>query len=354
MKLKSSILRHEWKWNTLNTGILTLVLVILVNYLFGISSALYEIVYLKGIFQLIRILHDFTLGLIPIPSIYITVPAIVSYFVIYRFKGSWGIIKTLASFIIWAICLFYILWAFNYNQSPLRDKLNLTTSPIDSSYIVEAYLDQTQKLNSILNSLDSNRIKEIDQAHIREVQESILSSWSIPVIGRVNVRQIPAGSLLHFRTSGIYIPHAFEGHIDGGLYKVQHAFTLAHEMAHGYGITDESECNFIAYLTCTQSGVPEYVYSAELAYWRYLASYYRKWEPESWKDSYEDLHPLLREDLEEIRAHIVRYKDWMPKYRDIIYDNYLKQHGVKAGIRSYDQMVVLIKAYKESESLSKD
>jgi hypothetical protein len=35
--------------------------------------------------------------------------------------------------------------------------------------------------------------------------------------------------------------------------------------------------------------------------------------------------------------------------RDVIYDKYLKSHGVKAGIKSYDQMIELIAAYRQKE-----
>jgi hypothetical protein len=159
---------------------------------------------------------------------------------------------------------------------------------------------------------------------------------------------------LHFRTSGIYIPHAFEGHIDKGLHEIQHAFTMAHEMAHGYGITDESECNFIAYLTCLQSSDMNIRYSAELAYWRYLAGYFKYFHRADWESIYNGLNPKLIEDLDAISSHISKYKDWMPKYRDLIYDRYLKTHGVKAGIRSYNQMILLIAAYRESKNQKVD
>jgi hypothetical protein len=118
-------------------------------------------------------------------------------------------------------------------------------------------------------------------------------------------------------------------------------------MAHGYGFTDESECNFLAYLSCLAVDDLTINYSAELAYWRYLASYFKRLYPEEWLIAYENLNPELKNDLLKIREHVVRYKDWMPKYRDLIYDNYLKTHGVKSGIRSYDEMIILIKAYTE-------
>ena len=52
--------------------------------------------------------------------------------------------------------------------------------------------------------------------------------------------------------------------------QLQIPFTLAHEMAHGYGITDEGDCNTLAYLVCLHSKNKAIQYSGLLAYLRYL------------------------------------------------------------------------------------
>ena len=337
------------KRNSLSIGLLVFVVVLLFEGIFSKWNTLYELIYFKGLFQIIRIVHDYSLGFIPFPTIYLIVPLMVLYFYRNRIQGRFSALLTTASFFIWIINFFYLLWGFNYNQRTVADRLNLPEVTIDSSYIADAFIEQTKLLDSLILSLDSSELSNDYINHLRKAEEKILDQWGIPVIGRVQVRKLWPGSLIHFRTSGIYIPHAFEGHIDPGLYWKQWPFTAAHEMAHGYGITDESECNFIAYLACRQSGQWHYVYSAELAYWRYLASYYRKWHPDNWENTYAELNPVLQTDLENISQHIRRYKDWMPNYRDKIYDKYLKSHGVKAGIRSYDLMIVLIAAYNEKE-----
>ena len=109
-------------------------------------------------------------------------------------------------------------------------------------------------------------------------------------------------------------------------------------------------CNFVAYLTCIQSDMPALKYSAELAYWRYLARYYAYHFPDEWSQTKEQLSPALKADLEAIRQHISKYKNLMPVFRDLIYDKYLKTHGVTAGLKSYDQMIELIAAYRLKNS----
>lgn len=335
------------KINKSTVGVITLLIVLIFNLIFSNFKGLYGVLYQNGLFQLIRILHDYTLGLLPIPSLYLIVPAFFYYFLRGHFKSfktfSIGIFNSL----IWIVNLFYILWGFNYNQPSLYASLDMTPVQLDSDYIKKAFLKQTAVVEQLAPLTSPDQDLKAQEKLIRQHQEKILSEWGLATLGKVRIRKVPSGSLLRIRTSGIYIPHAFEGHIDKGLYSKQHPFTLAHEMAHGYSYTDESVCNFIAYLTCLETGDPNIRYSAELAYWRYLSRYFAKSHPKEWEILYPDLQPILLQDLQEIRKHISKYKDLMPVMRDVIYDNYLKSHGVEAGIKSYDQMIELIAAWNE-------
>ena len=223
---------------------------------------------------------------------------------------------------------------------------------LDSTYIKETFLSQTAIVDSLAQintTASAEQNNDQLESHLRLIQEETIGEWGTPTIGRVRIRKVPGGSLLRIRTSGIYIPHAFEGHIDNGLYFKQHPFTMAHEMAHGYGYTDESVCNFIGYLTCISSNDALVRYSGELAYWRYLVRYYRYFYPDEWTATYDGLSHALHSDLTDIREHIDQYKDLMPVMRDVIYDNYLKTHGVKSGIKSYDEMIQLIASWQTKE-----
>ena len=332
--------------NRLYIGITLLILTLGLNWLCNSSVWVYETLYLKGIFQFFRIIHDYTLGLLPIPSLYLIVPSFFYFFYRKRCSNIKSFLLATLTCLIWIVVFFYLLWGINYTQPQLKTTLGLPPPQIDSSYIKTTFLQQTDIVTALAKSTKSQpSLKEIE-SEIRIQQEEILRMWKIPTVGRVRIRKLPAGSLLRIRTSGIYIPHAFEGHLDGGLFYKQHPFTMAHEMAHGYGFGDESVCNFIGYFTCIRSSEPALQYSAELAYWRYLLRYYAYHYPEEWKALKENLDPALQADLDSIRQHISRYKNLMPVLRDKIYDKYLKSHGVSAGIKSYDQMIELIAAYR--------
>ncbi|NNK90015.1 MAG: DUF3810 family protein, partial [Saprospiraceae bacterium] len=261
------------QWKRIKVGVLTFCLVLLLAFMFSKSGRFYEVFYLKFLFQFIRVIHDYTFGVLPVPSIYIVVPAFFYYFLGGTFrKGVKSVFNGLLLAVIWIINWFYILWGFNYAQGSGYELFDLEPVKVDSTYIESEFLAQTDIINHTVTTKDIFPFQS-NEAEIRPLMKAFISEKGFPTHGRVRIRKIPGGGLLHFRTSGIYIPHAFEGHVDGGLFKLQYPFTIAHEMAHGYSFTDESVCNYIAYKVCTSSDNPWIRYSAELAYWRYLSGY---------------------------------------------------------------------------------
>jgi len=313
-----------------------------------------DILYLNGLFQVIRLLYDYTIGLLPIPFIYIILPIVI--FLVFRQilgKSNWkNKLINIAEIILYIFCAFYLTWALNYNATPVEEKINLLVENPSDEELIMRFEEISLKLSSLSANIGERpqlNFQELEKT-IRPVLESVLSDFNYPTMGRVRVRKIIPGSILRIRTSGIYIPHAFEGHVDGGLYRMQWPFTIAHEMSHGYGITHESDCNFFAFLVCTQIHDPIYQYSANLAYWRYLAYQVRGIDKEHYQNIRDQLDPMVENDLLEIRKHINRYPDMMPKYRNIIYDKYLKSHGVSSGIKSYDRMILLLEAWNKRKS----
>ncbi len=322
--------------------------------------------YFVSIFQALRIAYDHTLGFLAIPFIYI-IFALVLYFT-FRFfhnhaqrktslkdrflKGGVGILR----FIAVVVSLFYIFWGFNYNLHPLATTLGFQQDRIDSTYLHEEASLVQSHLESLRLQIDRDTLAleaHADftdiESQIRPILEEILKSWDFPTRGRVRVRRLhPKGILLRTSTAGIYIPHSFEGHIDAGLHPLQWPFTLAHEMTHGYGVTDEGECNFVGLLACLSSEDTYINYAGLLTYWRYLMVSLRSDSPLLYHDLRGKLPSSIKNDLEAIYDNQDKYPDILPRLRDLVYDQYLKRHGVHSGIVSYNEITMLMNAWKGS------
>ena len=158
----------------------------------------------------------------------------------------------------------------------------------------------------------------------------------------VRVRSLkPRGSLLIWSTAGVYLPFVAEGHIDDGLHPIVKPFTMAHEMTHGYGITEESACNFISFLACVNSDDLFFQYSGWMGYFKYLMAACRKTNSDQFQCFLEILDPGVRSDIQEIYTHHEKYPNILPALRDRIYNSFLKSHGIKEGMVNYSMMIRL-------------
>ena len=231
-------------------------------------------------------------------------------------------------------------------QEQLVDKEYLI-SEIDKVVIeLEALRYQVSAIDSL--PLSESHIPDDLEDEIRDNLESLLNEWDMPTVGKVRVRKLsPKGILLRFSTAGVYVPFAFEGHIDKGLHPIQWPFTMAHEMTHGYGYGDEGACNFIGYLACLRSDNPIVKYSAKRAYWRYLMTDLRQLDEELYAQYWRALPIGIQNDVRDVIKYMDRYPDIMPDVRDKVYDSYLKSHGVQAGLANYSHMIKYVKAYED-------
>jgi hypothetical protein len=309
--------------------------------------------YYNGIFGWFRVVYDFLLSWSPLPIIYVVISIIVVRTARWIGDFKKGFIYELSKAlggVAFLIILFYLLWGFNYNQITLQDRLGFDLKKVSQTEIEAEFRRSSEELKKEADDLpewftteESIKDLKISDNELRPDVEHALGDLGLPHSGCVRVRQLwPNGFLLRWSTAGIYIPQTGEGHIDKGLLSVQKPFTIAHEMAHGYGVTDEGACNFIAWLACRQSRDNWVRFGGALTYWRYAAS-------EMPMDSVEKVlltfNPVVHRSLTLINENDKKYPDILPRIRDAIYSSYLKRHGVKGGLRSYNYVVLMVAQY---------
>jgi len=240
---------------------------LIVGILFSRFPTLADKLYYQSVFQFIRVIYDYTLGWIPFPMIYIVLP--LTIFLIYNLLGkAWHIIKSnpplialkevligILAFVGFFYGMFYWLWGYNYAKPNFETTVALEVNQVSGTQL----FNELYRVNGILAEIKSRFIipaEELDletskglETKLRTGLEGFLRENDYPDYGRVRIRKLkPKGTLLRISTAGVYIPFSIEGHIDAGLHPLTWPATMAHEMAHGYGFTDEGTCNFIGHL----------------------------------------------------------------------------------------------------------
>jgi hypothetical protein len=320
--------------------------------------------YSRGLFQWIRLLSDWTIGRIPIPVLYLMILILPFFFIRKLIKAirqadDWvakffTLVALLFSFAGGVVAIFLWSWGFNYLRVPIETQIGIKPVPLSLPELKEELDLFTIKIIETRRRIPSDN-KEALTAHFIPnnlsslVQEGLSSSMSdlgYPVSGNLPVRTLLKGSLLRIGTAGFYLPFTGECNIDAGLHPLQKPYVLAHEMAHGQGIGDEGSCNFIAYLSCTKSKNVFIKYSGYLSFWRTLAVNYRRQAPEEYRAFRATLPRGIIADLDAINANSRLYPDIFPDLRDRTYDAFLKTQGIKEGMKNYNRVIVLERAFR--------
>lgn len=337
-------------------GLATGVFCLLVHWF--MPAQLIEKGYGKGIFPFFAWIFDHSVGLLPVPFLYIL--CLLAAYLLYRmfraFKVAWrtkGWIRFLTSLMATAgyvVGAFYLFWGFNYDRIQLVDRLNWPIDKISNETLLKEAQAQVELLSNLVVSDRDQVEKSLAYQHYRllEValrQEAMKVARDLGYLDRkrVRCRQLwPSGILLRISTAGFYNPFSGECNIDRGLHPLQKPFSMAHEFFHGMGVTGEGDCNFLAYLVCHQSDHPFIRYSGELGYWRYLRHTAYLIDREAYKDLAAQLPQQVQDDLEAIDMELDKYPDIAPRMRNAIYSAYLRSNKIHDGIANYNRILQLV------------
>ncbi len=343
------------------------ILAIIIKVVTEMNPYAVEGIYSNTIFKGIRFILDNTIGRLGFAFIFIAVPFMLfKIFMVYMKslrpdRSCLGrvfnfLYSTFAS-VMWIIFWFTFLWGLNYNRPSVKDSLDLNHNNVEvsSDYLKQELIFRDSILENIRakivraqESITEKNLPDNLEDLVRKDLMNAMRELGYDISGNVRIRQLPKGSLLRIGTAGFYFPFTGEGHIDKALHPLQKPFTMVHELAHGYGIGDEGECNFLAYVACRNSSDPIIRYSGLLSFWRYLAIDYKKNRSriEDYSNYRKNLPQGILTDLNEINENLAKYPDIFPTLRDNTYDAYLKAQGVDEGMDSYGTVVALVLAWE--------
>lgn len=346
-----SALIAKWKW------VISALVCFLILYL--IPDYWIERYYALFLFKYIRKFFDFTFGRLPFPALYLFIGFILIVIIkwlLYFFGDKplqirQHIFKAL-SFAGFMITLFFLLWGFNYGRISLEKKLNLQIEHLSVEEI-KGELDATvSALITIRNSIQKDTLPIPQIVFINNIESNCLSSLNAALdqfgydTAHVRGRIVFEDMFMVFNVGGMYMPYVGEGNIDEAVYYTKKPFYLIHEMAHGNGFTNESDCNFLAYISGVQSNNLSLQYSAEMNYLLYLMEELRALDEEVYTSSIQEINEVLLYDLRYMKEHYLQHQFKTGFLGELVNNLYLKTLKVKEGTKSYDRMVLLVNAWK--------
>ena len=232
--------------------------------------------------------------------------------------------------------LFVALWGLNYRRLPLERKLDWEGTRVTERAAVDLANMAAASVNERFDSAHASRFD------VTSLERSFGQVQRMLGATRAAVPGTPKRSLLSFyfrwaAIDGMTDPFFLEIIVNPDILEIERPFVLAHEWAHLAGYADESQANFIAWLTCLRG-------DALAQYSGWLATYEHAVRAVP-RDTRPTLIPLAPGPRSDVQAMAARYARSSPAVREAahdVYDSYLKANRVQEGIASYDAVVRLM------------
>lgn len=262
-----------------------------------------------------------------------------------RARGRRGLVNLLGTLVCAAAVVYLVFlatWGLNYRRMPLTSKLAFEPSRITRAAAADLAARTVRSLNQFYAAAHSGEtdlarlgaaFHSAERALSAAGRDAANASAPATVLGRPKSTLL--GGYFHYTSvAGMTDPFFLETLIASDLLEVERPFVIAHEWGHLAGYADESEANYIAWLTCMR-GDERAQYSAWLALLGNVQPFLAKGEG-----------PVLeigpRIDVYAIRYRYTRTSPVLRAAARETYDRYLKANRVERGIESYGAVLQLI------------
>ena len=239
--------------------------------------------------------------------------------------------------------VFLTLWGFNYRRVPMRERLLVEREAPSSEAVVQLGLDAVGRMNSLYTDAHGAGWEgdEWRNGSLRTAFETVQHALSdAPEAEPGRLKRSLYGTYFRWaNVDGMVNPFGLEVLANPDLLPFERPFVAAHEWSHLAGYADESEANFVGWLTCVRADVP-----AQYSGWLYLFWQVNGEVNEAGRARLgEALAPGPRADIQAIVARLRRAQvPWLQTAGWAVYDQYLKANRVESGVRSYGEVVTLI------------
>ncbi len=232
---------------------------------------------------------------------------------------------------------FLLFWGLNYRRAPLEEKLAYDQSRVNREEAVKLGRLAVEEVNALHARSAPSAADTRALSYAFASVEASLGATKPALVAAPK----PSLATWYFRKAaidGMTNPFFLEIILNPDLLPFERPFVLAHEWAHLAGYADESEANFIAWLTCI-AGPPATRYSGWLSAYEHLASGLPRENRRALRAA---LSPAVIADLTAASQRLARANPAVSTAARGAYDTYLRANRVEEGIASYNAVVRLM------------
>jgi len=238
---------------------------------------------------------------------------------------------------------FLLLWGFNYRRVSMAERLVVSRPAPSTDDVLMLGREAVTRMNALhatahAQGWQGEEWRDAPLAKAFAEVEGTLSDAPKATPGRLKATLFGP----YFRwtsVDGMVNPFGLEVLANPDLLPFERPFVAAHEWSHLAGYADESEANFVGWLTCLRADPPAQYSGWLFLYWQIAGEVGEKGRAQLW----DAVAPGPRQDVQAVVDRLRRGQ--LPMLRNAswrVYDQYLKANHVDEGVRSYSEVITLI------------
>lgn len=263
---------------------------------------------------------------------------------IVRRSGFVRFLFSLLRFVTVIVAWFYFGWGIAYFREDFHTRGNVQETPYNNEEFREFtawFVEQANQSYVNLGGMDKEVVRQEIESVYHTLQEPLRIAYPN---GTRRVKPMLFQSL-YAKTgvSGYFGPFFNEIHVNDYSLDFTYPFTLAHEMAHQFGIGPESEANLYAFIVCASSNTPRVRYSAYVSTLGYVLNDAYRFLPDDYESIFLSVRPEILDDVRRNREHwMAARNEALSNAQDKMYDAYLRTNKVSSGQENYSEVVSLL------------
>ncbi len=346
----------------------------LMYFLLPLFPKFTEYIVSRGVFRIIAFPLEWLMSIFPFSItetvVVLSVPAILTLLIIWivRIVKSESRTQTVEKgirFVAWclslALLMFMVMHGGNYSRITVGELFSLPSRNYTAEHLYTVTSDLAKKATDAREKLPEDQngctvlslekndfLLKADNCYDNLKQE-------YPFL-KTGVWRVKSVALSHWwsytGTTGVYCPWLAESNINTDVPMSDWGHTATHEIAHTMGFAKENECNFLGWLACSTSGLPDYEYSGHLAAFIYCSNALYKADRELWRKAAANCSEGVIRDINQGNDYWDSFRESeVLEASQNFNDSFIKANGVESGILSYNQMVELMLRYYDSKNL---
>ena len=332
-----------------------------------------EYAFTRGIFRVIAFPVEWLMSVIPFSVteavVILCVPTLLTLLIIWivriiRRPHRRRTVERGCRFVAWCLSstllIFMVMDGANFSRIPVGELLELPDGTYTAENLYTLTCDLAKKASVAREQLPEDKdgcvILSVTQSELLKLADdcygNLQEEYPFLITAVWRVKSVKLSHLWSYTGyTGVYCPWLGEASVNTDVPDCDLGHTAAHEVAHTMGFAKENECNFLAWLACSVSEQPDYVYSGHLQAYIYSANALYKADKDLWRKAYANCSEGMIRDLRQRSAYWDSFEGEVMESSQNFNDSFIKANGVESGVLSYNQMVELMLRYYDKQNM---